>query len=48
MKSMLAGLAFALAVIGIHGIVAYTVAARSCEFGVRMALAPRARTFSDW
>jgi ABC-type antimicrobial peptide transport system permease subunit len=37
MMTMLAGLAFAIALIGIYGIVAYTVAARRREFGVRIA-----------
>lgn len=41
MMNMLAGLAFMIAVIGIYGIVAYTVAARTREFGVRMALGAR-------
>ena len=46
MMSMLGGLAFAIAIVGVYGIVAYTVAARTREFGVRMALgAQRADIF---
>jgi ABC-type antimicrobial peptide transport system permease subunit len=46
MMNMLAGVAFVIAVIGIYGIVAYTVAARTREFGIRMALgATRAEVF---
>ena len=41
MMNMLGGLAFVIALIGIYGIVAYTVAARTREFGVRIALGAR-------
>lgn len=47
LMSILGTLAFIIAVVGIYGIVAYTVAARTREFGVRIALgARRADIFS--